>query len=158
MLRLHNTRGARAREQADEGATTFGETNVLVTAAPSRRGTSYALLRTLRAGQWQMNISPALFLEYEAQLKIEAMRQNRPLAVVHRFLNLLAQISNRREIYFLLRSFLRDPKDDFIIELAVACRADYLVTWDVRDFAGAAEYGIAVVRPNEFLAMLENPA
>jgi putative PIN family toxin of toxin-antitoxin system len=100
------------------------DTNVLVTAARSRRGTSYALLRTLRAGQWQMNISPALMLEYEAQLKIEAMRQNRPLAVVDRFLDLLARVSNRREVYFLLRPFLRDPKDDFIIELAVASRAD----------------------------------
>jgi hypothetical protein len=29
-----------------------------------------------------------------------------------------------REIFFLLRPFLRDPKDDFIIELAVAARAD----------------------------------
>jgi putative PIN family toxin of toxin-antitoxin system len=134
------------------------DTNVLVTAARSRRGTSYALLRTLRAGQWQMNISPALFLEYEAQLKIEAMRQNRPLAAVDRFLDLLARISIRREVYFLLRPFLRDSKDDFIIELAVASRADYLVTWNVRDFAGAEEYGIAVMRPNEFLAMLENPS
>jgi putative PIN family toxin of toxin-antitoxin system len=134
------------------------DTNVLVTAARSRRGTSYALLRTLRAGQWQMNISPALFLEYEAQLKIEAMRQNRPLAAVDRFLDLLARISIRREVYFLLRPFLRDSKDDFIIELAVASRADYLVTWNVRDFAGAEEYGIAVIRPNEFLAMLENPS
>lgn len=134
------------------------DTNVLVTAARSRRGTSYALLRTLPAGQWRMNISPALLLEYEARLKIEAMRQNRPLAVVDRFLNFLVRVSNRREVYFLLRPFLRDPKDDFIIELAVASRADYIVTWNVRDFASAAEYGIAVVRPNEFLAMLENPS
>jgi putative PIN family toxin of toxin-antitoxin system len=134
------------------------DTNVLVTAARSRRGTSYELLQTLRTGQWQKNISPALLLEYEAQLKIEAMRQNRPLPVVDRFLDLLARVWSRREIYFLLRPFLRDPKDDFIIELAVAGRADYLVTWNVRDFDGAGEYGIKVVRPSEFLAMLKNPS
>lgn len=132
------------------------DTNVLVAAARSRRGSSYALLQTLRSGQWQMSISPALALEYEAQLKIEAMRQNRPLALVERFLDLIIRVSSRRQVYFLLRPFLRDPKDDFILELAVASRADYLVTWNLRDFAGAAEYGISVIRPNEFLSILED--
>ena len=92
-----------------------------------------------------MNVSSALVLEYEAQLKIEAMRQNRPLGEVDRFLDLI-----------ILRPFLRDTKDDFIIELAVACRADYIVTWNVRDFSRAAEYGIKIVRPNEFLNIVEH--
>ena len=52
--------------------------------------------------------------------------------------------------------FLRDSKDDFIVELAVASRADYIVTWNLRDFVGAVEYGISVIRPNEFLTMLDN--
>jgi len=103
-----------------------------------------------------MNVSSALVLEYEAQLKIEAMRQNRPLGEVDRFLDLIIRVSNRRQIYFLLRPFLRDTKDDFIIELAVACRADYIVTWNVRDFSRAAEYGIKIVRPNEFLNIVEH--
>ena len=130
------------------------DTNVLVSAARSRRGASYALLQTLRDGKWRMNVSAALLLEYEARLKIEAMRQNRPLAVVERFLNQLLAISNQRQVFFLLRPFLRDPKDDFIIELAVAARAEFIVTHNIRDFAGAAEYGMRVVRPNEFLDLV----
>ena len=103
-----------------------------------------------------MNLSPALLLEYESKLKMEAMRQNRPLLVVDRFLDFLAAISNRRQVYFLLRPFLRDPGDEFIIELAVASRAQFIVTHNVRDFAGAAEYGIRVVRPHEMLLILRN--
>ena len=130
------------------------DTNVLVAAARSRRGTSYALLRTIRAGTWQLNVSSALLLEYEAQLKIEAVRQGRPLAIVDRFLDFLVLHSNRRQTFFLLRPFLRDPKDDFIIELAVASRADHIVTWNVRDFSSALQYGVTVIRPNDFLDLV----
>ena len=132
------------------------DTNVLVAAARSQRGASYALLLTLPKRRWQLNLSPALMLEYESKLKIEATRQNRPLTVVDRFLDFLAAISNRRQIYFLLRPFLRDPGDEFIIELAVASRAQFIVTHNVRDFAGATEYGLRVVRPHEMLLILRN--
>src|SRR2546422_10394131 len=111
------------------------DTNVLVAASRSKTGASYALLQTLRSGKWQMNISSALLFEYEAKLKIEALRQNRPLATVDRFLDLLVSVANRRRIHFLLRPFLPDIGDDFILELAVASRADFIVTYNLRDFA-----------------------
>lgn len=103
-----------------------------------------------------MNVSSALLMEYESKLKIEAARQNRPLTVVDEFLDFIVSISGRRQIYFLLRPFLRDAGDDFIIELAVASRADFIVTHNIRDFAQAAEYGIRVIRPHELLRLLEN--
>lgn len=131
------------------------DTNVLVAAARSQRGASFALLQTLPTGKWRMNLSPALMLEYEAKLKTEALRQGRLLAVVDRFLDFLASVSDLRQTYFLLRPFLRDPGDDFVIELAVASRAQFIITHNVRDFAGAAEYGINVSRPHEFLRLLE---
>lgn len=130
------------------------DTNVLVAAAKSRRGSSFALLGTLRSGKWQMIVSTALLAEYDEQLKREALRQNRPLPLVDRFLDQIARISDRRETYFLLRPLLRDPKDDFILELAVAARADYIVTWNARDFLRAKEYGVGVIRPDEFLKSL----
>ena len=102
-----------------------------------------------------MSLSPALMLEYEAKLKTEALRQGRPLAVVDHFLDFLASVSDRRQTYFLLRPLLRDPGDDFVIELAVAGRAQFIVTHNVRDFTGAAEYGITVIQPHEFLRLLK---
>ena len=132
------------------------DTNVLVAAARSQRGASYALLQMIPKRAWQLNLSPALLLEYESKLKIEAGRQSRPITVVDRFLDFLAAISKRRQVYFLLRPFLRDPGDEFIMELAVASRAQFIVTHNVRDFAGAAEYGIRVIRPHEMLLILRN--
>jgi putative PIN family toxin of toxin-antitoxin system len=132
------------------------DTNVLVAAARSQRGASFALLQKLPAGKWQPNLSPALMFEYEAKLKTEALRQGRPLAVVDSFLDFLASVSNRRQTYFLLRPFLRDPGDDFVIELAVASRAQFIVTHNVRDFGGADDYGVSVIKPHEFLRLLEN--
>ena len=41
------------------------DTNVLVAAARSRSGASFALLNTLAEGRWQPCVSTALLLEYE---------------------------------------------------------------------------------------------
>ncbi len=46
--------------------------------------------------------------------------------------------ANLRPIFFLLRPFLRDPKNDFVLELAFESRADFLLTFNTRDFARAA--------------------
>jgi len=64
-------------------------------------------------------------------------------------------VSNRRQVYFLLRPFLPDANDDFVIELAVAAQVRFIVTHNVRDFAGAEEYGVRVLTPLEFLRMVE---
>jgi len=53
------------------------DTNVLVAALRSKQGASYRLLELLRNGdnRWQINVSTALILEYEAVLKREIHRQ-----------------------------------------------------------------------------------
>jgi hypothetical protein len=48
---------------------------------------------------------------------------------------------------------LRDCDDERILELAANCQG-IIVTFNTRDFAGAAEYGIRVLRPLEFLRLL----
>jgi predicted nucleic acid-binding protein len=52
------------------------------------------------------------------------------------------------------RPFLPDPKDDFVLELAVESRADFIITFNTRDFAGAERFGIRVLSPREFLAIM----
>lgn len=71
------------------------------------------------------------------------------------FCRFLASISHEQEIFFLWRTRLRDPKDDLILELAVAAQARYIVTHNVRDFAGAADFGIVPVRPADFLTVMK---
>jgi predicted nucleic acid-binding protein len=46
---------------------------------------------------------------------------------------------------------LTRPKDDFVLELAVESDCDYIVTFNTKDFAEAARFGIKAVTPKEFL-------
>jgi predicted nucleic acid-binding protein len=50
---------------------------------------------------------------------------------------------------------LRDPDDEFILELAVASHADFVVTHNIRDFLGSETYGIRAVTLGEFLRRIE---
>ncbi len=59
------------------------------------------------------------------------------------------------DVYFRLRPFLPDPGDEFLLELAVAGRADCIVTHNVRHFAGAEVFGVRVMTPREFLETIE---
>ena len=43
-----------------------------------------------------------------------------------------------------------------VLELAVACAATHLVTFNKRDFAGATAFGMVVLTPGEFLAELQS--
>ncbi|MGH9447436.1 MAG: hypothetical protein ACRD3O_17135 [Terriglobia bacterium] len=45
---------------------------------------------------------------------------------------------------------MRDPDDDRILELAVRTQAA-IVTFNARDFAEAAQFGIRVISPKEML-------
>jgi predicted nucleic acid-binding protein len=52
------------------------------------------------------------------------------------------------------RPLLPDPNDDFVLEFAVESRADFLVTFNTRDFVGAGRFGIRVISPLELLATM----
>jgi predicted nucleic acid-binding protein len=49
---------------------------------------------------------------------------------------------------------LPDPDDDFIVELAVSAEARYIVTHNVRNFAGVERFGIEIVTPAQMLLKL----
>jgi predicted nucleic acid-binding protein len=132
------------------------DTNVLVAAARSNAGASYELLRLSADGdaRWQWNISTALLLEYEAVLKRDQHRQERPMVVIDRFLDDLAARANRHAIFYLIRPFLTDPDDELILELALASRSSYIVTHNRGDFRDARWFGLGVRTPREFLRIL----
>ena len=53
---------------------------------------------------------------------------------------------------FLWRPRLPDPNDDMVLEAAVNGRADAIVTFNRRDFAGViSEFGIDILTPIEIL-------
>ena len=130
------------------------DTNVMVASFRSRRGASFALLQRLRDPGWRTNISATLILEYEMALKRDAVARGIPLWVAETILDTMVMAGNRRCIFFRWRPFLPDPKDDFVLELAVASGAPFIITYNCRDFEGAETFGIQAIRPSEFLRML----
>jgi predicted nucleic acid-binding protein len=53
----------------------------------------------------------------------------------------------KQQVFFLWRPTLRDPKDDMVLELAVAGACSAIVTYNVRDFRGTERFGIEVWSP-----------
>lgn len=131
------------------------DSNVLVAGFRSRNGASFRLLQLLRAGRFQIAISVPLALEYEAELVRHAgllgWRRQDAVGLV----DYLCRIAHRQEIHFLWRPALTDPKDEFVLELAVAAECDALVTHNVRDFGGASSFVPRVLTPFECLQILE---
>jgi predicted nucleic acid-binding protein len=64
----------------------------------------------------------------------------------------LCGLAHKQPIHFLWRPALRDPGDEFVLELAVA---EAIVTHNRQDFRGATRFGIPVITPADFLARLE---
>ena len=128
------------------------DTNVLIAALRSRRGASFRLLSLVgHRPEFKINLSVPLVLEYEDAAK----RQSRALGLTHQdiddVLDYLCSVASLREIFFLWRPFLRDPKDDMVLELAVEAGCDRIVTYNQRDFAGAEQFNLRVVTPKDFL-------
>lgn len=129
------------------------DTNVLVAALRSRLGVASKLLTMLNDPRWQVNISTTLILEYEDVLKRPGMVPISP-AAVDILLDGLCSIANQQEIFFLWRPTSTDPNDDFLLELAFCSQADFIITYNASDLRVAAELGIKVVTPREFLRQM----
>jgi putative PIN family toxin of toxin-antitoxin system len=128
------------------------DTNVLVSAFRSKRGASYQLVRSIGSRDWRPNISVALAMEYEDVLKRHSLL---PIseAEIDRFLDYVFQVSNLIPSVQRRRPNLPDPGDELILELAVESRA-IIVTHNRAHFTGAANFGIVVKTPAEFLKIL----
>jgi putative PIN family toxin of toxin-antitoxin system len=130
------------------------DTNVLLAALRSKRGASHRLLRLIGDDRWQMNLSVPLFLEYEDVTKRRESGLSLRAEEIDDILDFICAKSNLREIFYLWRPILRDPKDDFILELAVESQCDFIITYNAGDFAEAKRFGIEVATPLEFLRRL----
>ncbi|MBE0435566.1 MAG: putative toxin-antitoxin system toxin component, PIN family, partial [Methylomicrobium sp.] len=104
------------------------DTNVIIAALRSRRGASFKLLSLIDAGIFRVNLSVPLFLEYEAVAKREQHRFTLNDQDIEDILNYIAAVSDKRDIFFLWRPFLKDPKDDLVLEVAVESASQFIIT------------------------------
>ncbi len=134
------------------------DTNVLISAQRSRRGASAKLLSFLGSGQFEVHLSVALALEYEAVLMRYRLELGLTQDDVTDLVDAVCALSTPHEIYYLWRPYLRDPSDEFVLDLAVAASCDYIITFNQRDFAGVDRFGIRVATPGEFLKLIGEAA
>jgi putative PIN family toxin of toxin-antitoxin system len=133
------------------------DTNVVLTALRSKNGLSRKWLQAALTGKIDMLVSIPLFLEYEEVLKRPEQLTATGLTVelVNEFLNGLSNVIIPVEISYLWRPQLSDPKDEMVLEAAVNGQADWLITYNVKDFAKAARYfSINVGTPHAAWAFL----
>lgn len=127
------------------------DTNVLVSALRSDKGASFRLLSLLGDSRFEINLSVALVLEYEDVLKRPELNLSLTPEEINDVIDFLCANANLCEIFYLWRPILRDPKDDFVLELAVESNCDFIVTFNGKDFAGVEKFDIQVATPQEFL-------
>lgn len=106
------------------------------------------------AREHELLLSPAVCFEYEAVLK----RPNHLAAVglssedVELLLRVVVSVSTPIDTPFSWRPQLRDPDDEHVLTLAINGRADRLVTFNKRDFMGAADrFGLRLALPKDVL-------
>ena len=136
------------------------DTNVLISGLRSRQGASYQMLTRLKDDRWQINISVPLILAYETLLLREAATLKIETSTIDRILDDICAISNQHEIFYLWRPTAKDPNDDFLIDLALKAKADFIISYNQRDLEPAkSRFGLQVVTPKTFLQLVgELPA
>lgn len=131
------------------------DTNILVSALRSNAGPCHALLQAIPSKKFKPAISVPLYFEYQDVL-------HRPGLIppaytsqdIDHICDQFAAHSSSRLIHFLWRTLLPDPKDDLVLEVAVAAGASYIVTRNLKDFGPAASFGIQVVGPAQFIQLI----
>ena len=133
------------------------DTNVLVAGSRSRNGASYKLISLLPSNKFELAISVPLYLEY---LDVLTRKENIPpglnKAEVVAFVREILSYSHKQGIYFRWRPTLRDPSDDFVLELAIASQSSHIVTFNTKDFDNIELFGIEAIYPSEFLKMVKD--
>ncbi len=131
------------------------DTNVLYAGLYSSLGASYQILRLIERRVIKPVISTTLLFEYEDVLKRRESDLGLSDHQVDIILDNLCDLCEFKEIYFLWRPYLRDPKDDHILELAVASTTQTIVTHNLKDFKGIGKFGIKAIQPGEFLEVIK---
>jgi putative PIN family toxin of toxin-antitoxin system len=127
------------------------DTNVLVAAFRSKRGAANRLLMDIDDQRFEIAVSAPLLFEYEEVLKRPEMSMFISHEDVDSAIDNIYSVSHSYEIFFLWRILATDPDDAFILELAVRAGAEYIITYNPKDFASASDFGIKLISPRDFL-------
>ena len=127
------------------------DTNVILSGLKSNKGMSFKLLKVIPKNKFKIIVSVPIILEYESVLKSKIKELKLSEQDISTVINYFCKISEHTKIYYLWRPILKDPKDDHILELAVAANAKYIITYNLKDFDESSKFNIKAIRPKDFL-------
>lgn len=131
------------------------DTSVLISALIGKAGPSRQVLRRCLLGEYKPMISTTLFMEYEDVHRRPQISKLCPLTPeeISELLGAYYSVCSWVPIHFLWRPNLRDENDNFLIELAIASNAQFIVTNNIKDLNGAelTFKGLKVVKPEQLL-------
>jgi putative PIN family toxin of toxin-antitoxin system len=131
------------------------DTNILLSALINPQGLPARLVDAWRGGRFQLITSQEQLLEMGEVARRPALRQCIVAAHVGRFLNDLRELA---EVIVRLPDVdrSRDPADNFLLAMAVAGNADYLVCGDKRDVRALKSHGAThIVTARRMLSVLD---
>ena len=131
------------------------DTNVPFAGLYSSLGASYQILRAIEEDKIKTVISTTLLFEYEDVLKRKKLDLGLTSQQIEIILDNLCDLSEHQKIYFLWRPCLRDPKDDHVLEVAVASKTQIIVTHNIKDFKGVEKFGIKAIPPGKLLEVIK---
>ena len=131
------------------------DTSIVVSALIGKRGASREVLRRCLTAELRPVMSNTLFQEIEDVLSRDRILKLCPLSTkeIRELVNAFYSSCKWVPIYFLWRPNLRDEGDNFLIELAIAAHADFIVTNNIRDLEGAELLfeDLKIVKPEQSL-------
>ena len=130
------------------------DTNVVYAGLYSAAGASHQILRLIDQVRVVPILSTTLLFAYEDVLRRKSETLGLSEQAIDDVLDGLCARAECRTVHFLWRPLLRDPKDDHVVELAVAAGGADIVTHNVADFGAAAQLGLRIITPAERLREL----
>lgn len=131
------------------------DTNVLFAGLYSSTGASFQILKRLNSREIKSVISTPLLFEYEDVLKREQTILELSHNQVDVILDNICALSDFQDIYFLWRPYLKDSKDDHVLEVAVASKTKTILTHNIKDFKGIEKFGIKAITPGKYLEAIK---
>ena len=131
------------------------DTSVFVSALISATGASREVLRRCLEKKCAPAMGDKLLNEFEDVLGRKEIFETSPLSSAEReeLFDAFVAVCQWVQVFFLWRPNLPDEGDNHVVELAIACNAEAIVTLNTRDFGrGELQFpGLEVLTPAQFL-------
>ena len=130
------------------------DTNIIVSAMLSNKGVAFKLISLIGKQKFKYVLSVPLMMEYEDVLKRKDSKITLSQEAINNILERLCYHAGLRDIFYLWRPFLNDPKDDLVLELAVESNCNSIVTYNLKDFKNIDKFGLQAITPKTFLQQI----